>query len=508
MASAASIPGDLEASEVGRIVARHAAVGAREPQRVDTHAAHVFLTRDSAWKIKRPVRYDYLDFSTVELRREALERELTLNKSIAPALYVGVHPIARSGSGTVEIDGSGEVLEWILEMRRFADEDLLAVVAMERRLTAPLILEIADQIAAFHDGAEVVPGDGSERLRRVIDGNAANLMLHRNIDPGQAHELIAHQRRELARCAPSIDERAQAGRVRFGHGDLHLGNIALFEGKPLLFDRLEFSDELATVDVLYDLAFLVMDLLGAGLPDEASMLANRYVDRSPSDEDGWHLFPLFLSLRATVRAHVRAAAGQADEARAYLDLAGDMLQRAAPRLIAVGGRSGSGKSTLARALAGRVGTPPGARVLRSDVLRKRLAGVPPETRLVSESYTAEASAQVYSTMMAIGEQHLRCDVAVVLDAAFLTEVERREAAALACRASVPFVGLWLEATQASRMKRLESRGADASDATPEVVTRQSSRSTGDLEAWTTVDAAQDVDRVIAQGREACRAEHS
>lgn len=508
MASEPSIPRNLVALEVGRVIARYAALGAEEPQRVDTHAAHVFLTPDRAWKIKRPVRYDYLDFSTVDQRREALERELKLNKSIAPALYVGLHPIARSGSGTLEIGGSGEVLEWVLEMRRFADKDLLAAVAMERRLTVPLLLEIADVIAAFHEGAEIVPGHGSERLRRVIDGNAGNLMLHREIDASQAQDLIEHQRRELARCATLINARARAGRVRFGHGDLHLGNIALFEGKPLLFDRLEFSDELATVDVLYDLAFLVMDLLRAGLADEASMLANRYIDRSPSDEDGWRLFPLFLSLRATVRAHVRAAAGQAAEASAYLDLASEVLQRAAPRLIAIGGRSGSGKSTLARALAGKLGTPPGARVLRSDVLRKRLAGVLPETRLPTVSYTAEASAQVYSTLMAVGEQHLRRDVAVVLDAAFLIEVERREAAALANRTSVPFVGLWLEASQADRMKRLESRGADASDATSEVVTRQSSRSTGDLDGWTMLDAAQPLDRVIAEGKQACQAEHS
>ncbi len=321
-------------------------------------------------------------------------------------------------------------------------------------------------------------------------------------------DLIAHQRRELARCATLVDTRARAGRVRFGHGDLHLGNIALFEGKPLLFDRLEFSDDLATVDVLYDLAFLVMDLLRAGLADEASMVANRYVDRSPDDEDGWCLFPLFLSLRATVRAHVRVAVGQAAEANAYLALAREVLQRAAPRLAAIGGRSGSGKSTLARALAGRLGTPPGARVLRSDVLRKRLAGVPPETQLPTDSYTAEASAAVYSTLIAVGEQHLARDVSVVLDAAFLTEAERRDAAALANRASGPFTGLWLEASEGDRMTRLESRGADASDATSEVVTRQSHRSTGDLEGWTVLDAAQPLDRVIAEGRQACRAGQS
>ncbi len=270
----------------------------------------------------------------------------------------------------------------------------------------------------------------------------------------------------------------------------------------MLFDCLEFSDDLATLDVLYDVAFLVMDLWNAGCEDAANLVANRYCDRSAADEDGWPLLPLFVSLRATVRAHVRAAAGAADDARAYLRLAQKMLDLREPSLIAVGGRSGTGKTSLARTLAASLGSPPGARVLRSDVLRKRLAGATPERRLSPDSYTREASETVYAATLTLAEQHLRARDAVILDAAFLRRDERRDAAALAERVSAPFTGLWLTADESARMKRVAGRTGDASDATPEVAGRQIEQPIHSTEPWTIIDAGPSIGEVAAQARAA------
>ncbi|WP_052134624.1 bifunctional aminoglycoside phosphotransferase/ATP-binding protein [Sphingomonas sp. 37zxx] len=478
-----------------------AAFGGAVPRHIATHAAHVFLADDRAWKLKRAVRFDYLDFSTIEKRKAALENELHLNRRTAPDLYLQLHPITRSATGGLRIGGDGAPIDWALEMRRFADDDLLLTMARADRLTPALVQQLADEIAAFHQAADVSTGHGASRVSALIAGNAGNLARYpETIAPALASDLIAAQLGELAAHADLLDQRAMAGRVRHGHGDLHLANIALFRGKPILFDCLEFSDDLATVDLLYDLAFLVMDLLHIGLPDAANMLANRYLDRSPQDEDGWCLFPLFLSVRATVRAHVEAAAGAEREACAYFQLACDVLQQPRAHLLAIGGRSGAGKSTLAKALASSIGAKPGARVLRSDVLRKQLAGIPPETRLAPESYTVAASGQVYRAMMALGERQLGRNVAVILDAAFLNQAERTEAAAMAAAMQRGFTGLWLEASEAARIRRVADRIGDASDATPAVVSRQSSHAVGSLEGWHMLDATQPLPHLVMQAK--------
>lgn len=478
------------------------ALGDGPRQRIDTHAAHIFLAGNRAWKLKRPVRYDYLDFSTPDRRGEALKRELELNRRTAPQLYLAIHPITNESS-RLRLDGDGDTVDWLLEMRRFGDEALLANVAARGALTPALLQQVADAIVDFHAAAEPGQVGGADQLRTVLEGNVKSLAAYPALlDRETVDELVSAQRLALERHAELLDTRARNGRVVRGHGDLHLANIALVEGEPVLFDCLEFSDDLATVDVLYDVAFLVMDLWKAGCEDAANLVANRYCDRSAVDEDGWPLFPLFVSLRATVRAHVRAAAGPADDAQAYLRLARDVLGGCGPRLIAVGGRSGTGKTSLARALAPSLGSPPGARVLRSDVLRKRLAGVAPEVRLSPDSYTREASETVYAATLTLAEQHLRAGDTVIVDAAFLRQDERGDAAALAERVQVPFTGLWLAAEESVRMMRVAGRTGDASDATPEVAGRQVEQQVDPSGSWAIVDAGHSIGEVAAQARAA------
>lgn len=468
-------------------------------RRIDTHAAHVFLAGDRAWKMKRAVRFPYLDFSDVGQRHAALAAELELNRRTAPELYLAVRPLSRTGTGDFEIGEKGEVVDWLLEMRRFPDDALLEHVAEREEVDDALVLKLADTIAAFHGTAAPFAGSGGHAaIEAVIEGNRASLARHSDLFPVEEMDrLIDRQARLGQRWSALLDARGVRGRVRRGHGDLHLANIAVIDGEPVLFDCLEFSEALATTDVVYDLAFLLMDLWGRGMRHEANGLFNRYLDVSPQDEDGLPLLPLFLSIRATIRAHALAAqrAGSTDprplaaRARAYFALALDLLAAPGPRLVAIGGLSGTGKSTIARMIGGDVGCAPGARIIRSDVLRKRMAGLKPEQPLAKDAYSQDASERVYREMGSLAAQALGSGHAVIADAVFADRAERDAIEQAANGSAAPFVGIWLEAPSATRQTRVGDRKNDASDADVAVARLQQRYDIGDLGSWRTVEAA-------------------
>lgn len=485
---------------------QHAAFG--EAYRIDTHAAHIFLAKDRAWKMKQPVNLGFLDFSTPDKRRAALEAELALNRRTAPDLYLGLHPVVRDSHGSLQIDGEGETVDWVLEMRRFPDEALFDRLAKRDKLDPPLLVRLADIIAAFHERSEVSRHPTPEReLKAVIEGNAERFAQLASVLPEeQCGRLTERQYALLAALRDRLAARANRGRIRHVHGDLHLRNIALIDGIPTLFDCLEFDPALATIDVAYDLAFLLMDLWHRHLRVEANMVFNRYLDVSAEDEDCASLMPLFLSLRAAIRAHVLATQTlQADghatsEAQAYLDLAIDVLKPVSPCIVAVGGLSGTGKSTLARALGGLIGAAPGARILRSDVLRKRAAGLKPEDRLPRSGYTPEAAQASYQRLFEIAVSHLQDGTSVVIDAAFAEAKQRQIVAALAARLQLPFHGLWLEASVASRIARVRDRSKDASDADETVARQQPDVALRDDEPWHVLPADDVPEAVAAQAR--------
>ena len=457
-------------------------------KRIDTHGAVVFLARERAYKLKRAVKFPYMDFSTVERRAAMCAAEIDINRRLAPEIYLGTAAVWRGRDGKLVLGEVGEAAEaaidWLVVMHRFDEDGLLDRMAERGALTADLMAALGARVAAYHDALAPVTGfSGPEDYGRSVAADIRQLREQGDrLDLPTTEALAAALPGALVPFVDLVARRAAAGAVRRCHGDLHLRNIVLIAGKPVPFDAIEFSERIASIDVLYDLAFALMDLCERGLRPLANRLLNEWLWRiaelteAPHDE-ALALLPQFLSRRAAVRAFVEASsaalggkAGQA--ARAYQRIALDFLQPAPPRLLAIGGLSGSGKTTLALKRAPEIGRAPGAVVVRSDVERKRQAGVALETRMPAGSYSPDASARIYAAFIARAERVLRAGHSVVLDAVFAREDERAAAEALAAKVGVPFEGIWLDVPKEVAQARVAARQADASDATPAVVERQ------------------------------------
>jgi uncharacterized protein len=496
----------------------HYPPGAAPIEVVETHASAVFLAGRYAYKLKRAVRYPYLDFSTIALRQAACVAELKLNRRTAPQLYLEVRAISRDGDGRLlwgrGTDATAEVVDFVVVMQRFDQHDLLDNVAARGDLSPWLLYALSAHIAEFHAAAEQQRAMGGSAAMTAIAETAIAVLRERRaagFPAAQIDRFADAMHGEFSRLAPLLDERRDVGKVRRAHGDLHLRNVCLIDGRPLLFDCIEFSENLATIDVLYDIAFLLMDLDHRGLPGFANLVMNRYLDLTEED-GGLPAMPAFLALRAAIRAHITATMaehgwGGADpgteyaEARRYLADAEAALAPAPARLVAIGGLSGSGKSTLAAGLAAELGRRPGARVLRSDVLRKLRFGSDPESPLPPEAYTPEVTARVYQDLCERAAVALRSGYTAVIDAVALGPDERQAFAALAVAAGVPFTGLWLDAPPTAMADRLGARRDDASDASHTVLQSQLARDPGVI-AWTRLDAGGNAETALAAARRA------
>jgi aminoglycoside phosphotransferase family enzyme/predicted kinase len=471
---------------------------------IETHISHVFLAGDRAYKAKRSVKLPYVDFSTPALRLAACQKEVEFNSPTAPGLYLGVRRITREPGGGLAFDVSGDMIDAVVEMRRFEQSALLDQMAAAGTLTSALMTETARMIVRFHRAAPVVhSGGGAVNMAVVLDINRAGFATSCVFSADEVERFDDAFRAALSRHAATLDRREQAGKVRRCHGDLHLRNICLFDGVPRLFDCIEFNDQIATIDVLYDLAFLLMDLWHRNLRDLANLTMNRYLDEA-DDEDGFALLPFLMAVRAAVRAHVlatqveestQASGALRAEARSYFDLALSLLAPSPARLIAIGGLSGSGKTTIAEALAAEIGAPPGARIIESDRIRKALHGVAAETRLPDKAYRPEVSERVYRELAWRAGLILSEGGSVVADAVFDRPADRARIRQSALDRGVPFHGFWLQASPDVLWQRVERRTGSASDATVDVLSRQLQRSTGEMD-WRRVDAASSPARIV------------
>ena len=488
-----------------------AALTAREGvKRIDTHAASVFLDGARALKIKRAVKFPFLDYSTLEKRRAACEEEIRINRPNAPQIYHRVALITEEPDGSVTIDGRGQTIEYAVEMSRFDDSRTLDRLAIAGSFDPDLASAIADAIAASHEAAVVADGQPwISAIPSLIDGNSNGLRKDNHFPAAEIERLAQASHAVFQRVRPLLEERGRQGFVRRCHGDLHLANIVLIEQQPVLFDAIEFDAKMATIDVLYDLAFTLMDLLRHYQLLAANVVLNRYLAAtSPKNLDALGALPLFMSIRAAIRAQVALArlkpsrlddADVLDEARRYFDLAGTLIQPPAPRLVAVGGLSGTGKTVLARALAPTLAPQPGAVVLRSDVIRKQMFGIANTDRLPPSAYTPELAERVYDTLA----ERARCVLAqghsVIVDGVFAREFERDAFARLAVECHVPFTGLFLVADLPTRQARIGGRRSDASDATQEVAALQEQYNIGQID-WAAIDAS----GTQAQTLQSCR----
>ena len=469
-------------------------------RRIDTHAASVFLAGDRVLKIKRAVRFPFLDYSTLAKRKAACEAEIAVNTPYAPEIYRGVVAITRDSDGNLAIGGKGTPVEWAVDMHRFDETRTLDHMAKD--IDDGLADALGRAIAAAHAKTKAAQAEPwIEALGSYIDEHLEAFKEHPEIFPAAENEAFGKAgRAAYDRIVPLLRERGRHGFIRHIHGDLHLGNIVLIAGKPVLFDAIEFSDIIASGDVLYDLAFLLMDLLERGLPKAANIVLNRYLaeTRRAEDLDALAALPFFLAMRAAIRAKVTAArmerataserAEIAKSARAYFEFARRAITPAPPKFIAVGGLSGTGKSQLARDLAPHVAPMPGAVIVRSDVERKALFGAGETEKLGADAYTPAATERVYAAVAGKAVRILAAGHSAIVDAVFALPQERDAIAEAAKTANIPLHGLFLTASLATRIARVGGRANDASDADQSIARAQENYDLGQLE-WAQIDAS-------------------
>jgi aminoglycoside phosphotransferase family enzyme/predicted kinase len=505
----------MNATELQEVVFAHLmnpdTHGGLRVERIDTHAASVFLAGEHAYKVKRAVKYPYLDYSTLEKRKAACAKELEINRRFAADLYLKVIPITQEPGGKLALDGDGEPIEWAVVMKRFDERKTLDHLAESASITEELAEQLGRRVAELHTEAPTLSADAWLKfLPEIIADNDAALRQRADLFTTADVDFLRDQSNSaLNRITPLLESRGRSGFIRQGHGDLHLGNIALIGGQPIAFDAIEFDPLIAAGDVLYDLAFLLMDLIDRGLPAIANIVLNRYLVATRRDEnlDGMAALPLFLSLRAAIRAKVALArlvrttskdrSATADQARTYFDLAVGFLSPAKPRLVAVGGLSGTGKSALARAVAPKIMPAPGAIILRSDIERKIMFGVPENKPLPQDAYAPAVGVRVYEILGRKAQRVIAAGHSAIVDAVFASTEERRAIRAIADDCGVEFIGLFLEADLRTRLDRVMARVNDASDADAAIAARQQEIEIGPLD-WQRIDAAHDKNDTASQ----------
>lgn len=482
---------------------------------VETHISWVILTGEYAYKIKKPVDLGFLDFSTLEKRRFYCEEELRLNRRLAPRLYLAVVAITGDARRPA-LNGPGPIIEYAVKMRQFDPDQQFDRLLARGRLPAECIDEVATQMAAFHDKAATAtmesPYGSPDAVWEPVAENHAQILplLSHDTDIARLEALQAWFASRRDRHAALIRQRKAANFVRECHGDLHLANIALFEGAVVIFDCLEFNDRLRWIDVISDAAFLMMDLESRNQRPLAWRFLNEYLQHT-GDYEALPLLPYYLAYRAMVRAKVAlirtTQTGQDDarasahaEFRTYLSQAERYARPTQPALLITHGLSGAGKTTISRPLAEHLG----AVRLRSDVERKRLFGLESSVRAATPPgtaiYTPDATERTYERLAKLAAIAIEAGFPVIVDATFLQGRQRAAFRALAEHLRVPFLILHCHAPEALLRQWIRERQAaaqDASDADLEVLDHQLTTQepvTEEEASWVLdVDTAQAVD---------------
>jgi len=458
---------------------------------IQTHISWVFLTGEFAYKVKKPVNFGFLDFSTPGQRKHYCERELELNRRFSPNIYLDLLSINIAGDA-YHLNGTGKAIDYCLQMKQFKQSDLLEQRLTSKRFNPAWLDQLASNIALFHNQQEAVKSsriDHALLLEEHIQGNLATAEKHvgRALPYNTMQQLYSYAEHAFQTLSTLLAARQSQGFVRSCHGDLHLNNIVLFDHKPQLFDCIEFNDEFSIIDVMSDIAFLVMDLDAHLRPDLAMRLLSRYLEHS-GDYAGLMLLRYYLYYRACVRGKVSCLLVSEldcekqppiyEEANLYFTLAASYTNPGKPKLFAVGGLSGSGKSHLALLGCGIEQ----AIIIRSDATRKRIAADYPDLEL----YGRQMHINTYKAMFDAARTTLSAGYSVILDATFIHPDSRNQLKMLADESHTPLHCFWLDIEESVLRERITKRqraADDISDADLHVLERQLTEFERPAEAW-------------------------
>ena len=453
-------------------------------QLIQTHISYVLLTGDYVYKVKKPVNLGFLDFSTLQARHHFCQEELRLNRLLAPEIYLEVLPITQQKQGFM-LGGDGEAQEYTLKMRQFSQDALLSKLLKQGKLTPELMAELGRKVAQVHLQAaanDYISSFGA--AHKIADAIAENYQQSQKYigslqTESQYEETKSFSDRFLSSQAALFQQRQENNWIRECHGDLHLDNICLWQDKIQLFDRIEFNEPFRFVDVMYDVAFLVMDLEAAGEPELANVFLNTYIEHT-GDWSGLALLPLYLSRQAYVRAKINSwlwdeptltaenkrQAGE--KASNYYHLAWQYTRPQSGKLIMMSGLSGSGKTTVAKELAQSLG----AIQIRSDAVRKHLSGTPLEQPGDPSIYTPEMTQQTYNRLLELGTKLASLGFTVILDAKYDRRNLREPVITQAKQAQIPLEIVFCTAPDRVLRDRLLARTGDISDATVDLLESQ------------------------------------
>lgn len=460
-------------------------------QLLQTHISYVFLTGDFAYKVKKPAQFGFLDFSTLEQRAYFCQEELRLNHRLSPDLYLAVLPIYEDGTYSLIPPSHPQfkIVDYTLQMRQFAQEGLFSHLLNTGQLMAAHMQRLGQLVAHFHATAATSPeiqANGTlEALQTVDEGNytLAKAFIGESQTTDQWQQTRRFTQHFWLAHPDWLQQRITQGKIRECHGDLHLNNVCLYQDQIQIFDCIEFCQEFRNIDVIYDVAFMVMDLDFHDRPDLANVFLNTYLENT-GDYEGALLLPAYLSMRATIRGNVNSMTAQNaassesnsskkshwQNAKDYFALAHQYTQPRQGQIILMSGLSGSGKSTVARRLAPQLN----ALHIRSDAIRKHLAGVPLDQSGVGQNniYNPAMTQQTYQRLAELGVSLAQMGWTVILDAKYDRVTLRAEVMSKAELARIPVQILYCTAPVEVLRSRLQSRQGDISDATPDLLSSQ------------------------------------
>lgn len=462
---------------------------------IDSFFSKVFLTENKAYKLKLEAKYPNLDYSTLDLRKEMCINEASMLLRLAPELEPQVLPLIQLDNGKFKLGGSDNnelyvIIDYILVTKRFEQDKIFENLTSKGELDRFEMMDLAESLALIHKKAEIVINtDFADNLKAlanetfdVLDYFSVNIF-------NKAHVLELKKAFfcTLNKYFTQIQIRQQKGFVKKCHGNLNLSGICMINKKPQIFDPIEFNDKLSNIDILYDLALLLIDLEAQGQRRLSSILFNHYISYT-HDFNGVKFMPLFLSLRALEQAKNFAAENLKDSALDYFKIAYDIIFPAKSIIIASGGLSGTGKSRLSRELAPFVGACPGAFILRTDIIRKAILGRLPHEHLHKPDYTPEINKKTYDTIRQYCVDIIASNQSVLIDGIFAVQEERDITQIIAQDLNVPFYGFWMYAPSELRFQRVVSRKRNPSDATLKVAMRQEEMKVGEVK-WNKINSA-------------------